>query len=102
MTQQRYGWYSAEAAKKYGYVVYRSMDGTDILVTNVNYSATDPEGYMWSDAVCVGPVGEFIKSNSKSIELIDEDYSVRKVLGGEQINWYQRIIKKSTARGSLI
>ena len=62
MTKQRYGWYSAEAAKKYGYSTYRSIDSkTDIDVTNVIHSATDPGDYKWPDAVCLGPVGECIK-----------------------------------------
>jgi hypothetical protein len=65
MTKQLYGWYSAEAYKKMGEITiftYRSLDDTkNIRCTQVLESATDPGGYKWPDAVCLGPVGECIK-----------------------------------------
>lgn len=49
------GWYSSEAADKYGASYYRHVDGHEVLVTGVC------NDYGWPDKVYVGEVTEHIR-----------------------------------------
>lgn len=62
-TEQLYGWYSdlhLQAFPK-SYAIYATPDGSEVKVTNVCHSSSDPGIYAWRDARCVGPVVKLIK-----------------------------------------
>lgn len=62
-TEQLYGWYSDLHLQAFpdSYCIYETPDGSEVKVTNVRHSSSDPSGYMWRDARCIGPVAKLIK-----------------------------------------
>ncbi len=59
----RFGWFSAEAAKKYGYAIYETPEGKTVCVTEVTRSEDREEvRSLWGDMVYVGPVTEYQRS----------------------------------------
>ena len=55
--EQKYGWFSKNHGCR---VVYRTLNGGEILLSMVSSSDTK-HGTQWTDVKCVGPVGEFIR-----------------------------------------
>jgi len=62
---QKYGWFSVQMYERYGYVIYQSDRGP-VQVTCLSTSATESPT-MWADDVCVGPVGAFLESHTRSV-----------------------------------
>lgn len=62
ITEVRYAFYSDEAAKKFGTVVWKNTNGEMITATAI---CDDPKGetYKWKDKVYVGEVVQFISSS---------------------------------------
>lgn len=55
-----YGFYSEEAAKNFGYVIYTQGD-EKVKVTSVDKNPLAPS-YLWKDKVCVGKVDKFVEN----------------------------------------
>lgn len=55
--QQLYGWYSQQAANRWGYSVYSTKDGRKVCVTLIcvdpTYAGTN---YLWADKQTIGPI----------------------------------------------
>lgn len=68
----KYGWFSAGAAKKFGFATYTAPDGTYIKVTEVGSNEAAPTG-KWNDAVYVGPVDRCIKGNDMNFDISAEE-----------------------------
>jgi hypothetical protein len=65
-----HGWFSASAAKKFGYAVYLDKDGLEIRVTEV--CSSDTPTSKWNDAVYVGFVDKCIKGNNINFDISPE------------------------------
>ena len=66
-----HGWFSAGAAKKFGYAVYLDRDGMEVRVTEVGSNEAVPSG-KWNDAVYVGEVDKCIKGNNVNFDISPE------------------------------
>lgn len=58
-----HGFYSETAAKTHGTIIYNTEEGKEVEVTFVSRNGNPPleQGYMYEDAVYVGPVKECIR-----------------------------------------
>jgi hypothetical protein len=54
------GWYSQEAAERFGSCFYSTPDGDEVEVTCV-FATSDTADYRWSDKVNVGPVVAWLR-----------------------------------------
>ena len=61
MDKPKHAFYSAEAAEKFGTVVYAQADGTQVTATCITDDAEGSE-YFWDDKVYVGEVTRFIST----------------------------------------
>jgi len=76
MSSRRYGFYSSDACKRYGYVVYNTPQNKEVHVTEVaNINEDDVEGFLsdrkqngWRDLECVGEVTRYVLRRGPSIE----------------------------------
>lgn len=58
------GFFSATAAKHYGYAVWSRPDGTTTAITTVRETEAElREHYRWKDTVCVGEVVACVTPN---------------------------------------
>lgn len=57
-----YGWYSAGAAKKFGYATWLSSDGIEVKVTEAVSSAESKPSGKWNDFVFVGEIVECVRT----------------------------------------
>nr|UDO47997.1 hypothetical protein [Pandoravirus massiliensis] len=57
---QAYGWYSPYVASLGITMLWETLSGVNVTVTNVSYSATH-SGLAWPDCRLVGPVNEFVR-----------------------------------------
>ncbi len=60
-------WYSAACDRLYGHVVYRDKDGVELKVTEVASDSNTPSG-KWNDAIFLGEVVTWVRSNRRTIE----------------------------------
>lgn len=67
---QYVGWYSAKQARVLGVVCYSTPDGREVNVTEV---MSDDTPSRFSDAVCVGPVFEYLRSTSNPERGVDDN-----------------------------
>lgn len=54
------GYYSAEQAEKFGTVIRQGPNGTEVECTCI-CSSTNCSECKWTDKVCVGEVGEYLR-----------------------------------------
>ncbi len=54
--QQKYGFFSAKAAEKWGSSLWKTPSGAEVEVTCVSTDQEIPSGYLWADTVCRGAV----------------------------------------------
>lgn len=83
-TEQLYGWWSEQHEQDFpgSTCIYETPDGRKVQVTNVNDSSTDPGGYKWPDACCVGPVTKRLKMSDRTMQRLQEqrqDYVVENI-----------------------
>lgn len=57
---KRFGFYSDDAGKKFGYQIWSTPDGKEVRVTGTDYSPLGTT-YLWPDKKYVGPVIELIR-----------------------------------------
>ncbi len=57
-----WGFFSAEAQRTVGgSSYYGSMDGEVLITAKFKTKEEGPQHYKWPDAVCVGPIGDYIR-----------------------------------------
>jgi hypothetical protein len=73
-TEQLYGWWSEQHEQAFpgSACIYETPDGRKVQVTNVNDSSTDPDGYKWPDARCVGPVTKYLRMSDRAKKISRE------------------------------
>jgi hypothetical protein len=54
-----YGFFSAEAARCFGTIIYSTPNGQKVEVTCI-WSNREAQGYLWKDKVCVGEVAHLV------------------------------------------
>jgi hypothetical protein len=60
--------FSSQFAENYGYAIYKSADGTEVMVSSVDIDKENLlKNFNWSDKIYVGEVVKFISSNIKVI-----------------------------------
>ena len=63
---EKYGFYSARAAAKYGYCTYLHEDGRVVKITSIHRNRENGlKEYRWADSVEVGYVVTLIESKTK-------------------------------------
>lgn len=72
--EQRYGWYSSQHEQSLpgSACIYEAPDGQRVSVHYINHSSTDPGGYKWPDAQCVGPVLKYVAMSSRERRRLDQ------------------------------
>lgn len=61
-TSLYYAWFSAEACRLFGYVVYTDREGKEVVCTCVTDNIKDGEHYLWKDKVFKGVVTKWVRT----------------------------------------
>ena len=69
----RYGFYSETAAKQFGYQVYKTPSGGEVMTTCVSTHPDAPE-YAFSDKRCVGEVTDYVRTVKSDMERLFGDF----------------------------
>ena len=68
------GFYSAQAAREFGSMIYSTTDDKEIEITQCY--ASEEQGnkeYTWSDKQCVGSVVKWLRNGQVGRNHVDED-----------------------------
>jgi len=72
-----HAWYSATAAKQFGYIIYLSENNEKVQVTCCGKDIECGKGYLWEDKVYIGKVKQFVKRIPSPNMLAEEERKQR-------------------------